>query len=144
MDRLAGDVVPVAAGLVIGQKDETVVESPGAEVVQLSVDQRGQTDPGVADQSKDDDIRLSIQNSLCDMMVGHLPDQERQPVAASREPQDQFIGVESTGGQRLAARRHAEARKSIRPLESGPLMIEGYLRRHEWASVLRLSSRPPA
>ncbi len=75
MDRFAGGVIPVAAGLVVGQNDETIVESPGAEVVQPPVDEWGQTDPSVADQSKDDDIRLSVQIPLSGVIIGHLRDQ---------------------------------------------------------------------
>ena len=136
MDRFAGDVVPIAAGLVVGQNDQTIVESPGAEVVQPPVDKRGQTDPGVADQSKSDNIRLSVQIPLRDMIVGHLLDKEGQPVVTALEQQDQFTGIESAGGQRLAARRHAEAREMIGSLEMGSLEIERHRGRHEWAPFL--------
>ncbi len=77
MHGLAGDVVPVAAGLIIDEKEEAVVEAAGTEVVLLIIDRRSQTDSCMADESEGHHIRLAGEGALGYMVKRHLADEER-------------------------------------------------------------------
>ena len=52
VDAFAGDVVPVGAGLVVGQQGQAVVEAADGECLALAVDYGRPTDTGVAGASE--------------------------------------------------------------------------------------------
>ena len=72
MHRFAGDVVPIRERFVIDEEDETVIETTGAEMVELAIHDRRQTDTTMADGSKADEIGLACELALCEVVVGHL------------------------------------------------------------------------
>jgi hypothetical protein len=72
MDSFSCDVVPVLVGFVINQQHQAVVESTGTEMMQLSVNDRCQTDTAVVDRSERDNVRYTSEFTLSDMMIVHL------------------------------------------------------------------------
>ncbi len=64
VDRLTGDVVPIRVRFVIDEEDETVIETTGAEMVELAVHDRRQTDATMADGSEADEIGLAFELAL--------------------------------------------------------------------------------
>ncbi len=88
VDRLSGHVVPVRAGLLVAEKEESVVQSSQSEGADIVIDAWDQTDPCVADDSEGNHPRLSLQLSLCDVVERHLFGQEGQTSAAAFKKQD--------------------------------------------------------
>lgn len=132
MQTFAGDVVPVAAGFVVVEEDEAVVESACAQVEEFAVDGWSQTDSGMADGSKGDDVGLLGQLALGDVVVGHLRGVERHALATAFEDQKEVVAGQLGLGERLPVATHGEATKHVGALEMG----FAELKRH---SVLRVA-----
>ena len=88
VDRLSRHVIPVRAGLLVTEEEEPVVQSGQSEGADLVIDAWDQTDPCVADDSEGHHPRLTLQLSLRDVVVRHLPGQQRQTSIAASEQED--------------------------------------------------------
>ncbi len=112
------------ARLVVDQQEEPVVKTARAEVVDLAVDDRGQTDPGVADASEGNHVRLTGQLALREVMIRELVDQERPRLAAPLDEHDVRIDRETGLAERLAAVGDAVAFEHVGLFESRASGIE--------------------
>jgi len=72
VNRLTGDVIPIGERFVIDEEDETVIKTTGAEMMELAIDNRRQTDTAMTDRSKADEIGLACELALREMVIGHL------------------------------------------------------------------------
>ncbi len=86
--RLPRHVIPVRAGLFVAEEEEPVVQSTHSEGANIVIDAWDQTDPCVADDSEGHHPGLSLQLSLCDVVVRHLFGQEGQASVAAFKKQD--------------------------------------------------------
>jgi len=71
--------------------------------VDVTVDDRGQTDPAIAGASEGDEIGLAGQLSLGDVMVDHLGQEESSLFAATLENEQFVIRREAELQERLTA-----------------------------------------
>jgi hypothetical protein len=76
--RLAHDVVPQRFRLCVLHDEEPIVETNVGEVVQLAVDVRDQTGPGVTRRSKRGHPVLAAGPALGEVMEYHLVREQRE------------------------------------------------------------------
>jgi hypothetical protein len=70
-------MIPMRASLTIGQDSKSICQANGAEVIDLVLDHRSQTDSAVAWRSETDHIGQTAELSLRHMMERHLARNER-------------------------------------------------------------------
>ncbi len=120
MQRLACDVVPIGQGLIVDQKYQAVVQSPGAELKNPVLDPGSKTDSAVANRSEGYQVWLAGQLPLGQVVISHLVSQQCPAATAAPEYQKRRVRIESGIPQKDTPVGNTETLEEVGPFQVCP------------------------